>query len=83
MISIYEEVVIMIATIAKVDKNRINEKTNLFEDLDMDSLIILDFVNQMEETWDFKLSEHPELLDEMETVESLVAYLQYEIGGVE
>lgn len=53
MISIYEEVVTMIATIAKVDKSRINEKTNLFEDLDMDSLIILDFVNQMEERWDF------------------------------
>ena len=44
MISIYEEVVTMIATIAKVDKSRINEKTNLFEDLDMDSLIILDLV---------------------------------------
>lgn len=83
MISIYEEVVTMIATIAKVDKSRINEKTNLFEDLDMDSLIILDLVNQMEERWDFKLTEYPELLDEMETVESLVAFLQCEIGGVE
>lgn len=83
MTNIYEEIVTMISAIVKVDKSQINEKTNLFEDLNMDSLTILDFVNQMEERWDFKLTEHPELLDEMETVESLVAFLQYEIGGVE
>lgn len=81
MQSSYEEIVSIISTIIKVDRNEINEKTNLFDDLHMDSLMSLEMVNQIEERWNFKLTDYPELLDEMETVESLVLFLENNIGG--
>lgn len=75
----YEEIVAIIAKTLEVDKSEIEETTNLFDDLNVDSLNILEIVNEIEEKWGFKLTDHPELLDEMETVNSLVCFLESEI----
>lgn len=79
MQNIYEEIVAIISETLDINKNEINEMTNLFENLDLDSLSALEIVNQIEEKWGFKLANHPELLDEMETVKSLVDFLENDI----
>ena len=76
MENIYDEVITIICKTLKTDKNGIDENTNLFEDLEIDSLIILEIVNQIEEKWEIKLTDYPQLLDEMETVNSLVEFLK-------
>ncbi len=76
MENIYDEVITIICKTLKTDKNGIDENTNLFEDLEIDSLIILEIVNQIEEKWGIKLTDYPQLLDEMETVNSLVEFLK-------
>ena len=75
MENIYDEVITIICKTLKTDKNVIDENTNLFEDLEIDSLIILEIVNQIEK-WGIKLTDYPQLLDEMETVNSLVEFLK-------
>lgn len=75
MKSTYNAIVRIISSTLGIDMSQISLTTNLFDDLDIDSLTILGIVNLIEEEWQIKLNEHPELLDEMETVETLVCYL--------
>lgn len=47
----YKEVVAIISTVLEKGENEISKSTNLFEDLDVDSLNVLEIVNRIEETW--------------------------------
>lgn len=71
----YEKVLHIISTISGVEAEKIKEETNLYEDLDIDSVMILEFITQLEENWKFHLRDYPELLDEIEIVENLVFFL--------
>lgn len=76
----FNHVVKIISEIADVSVDSMNEHTNLFEDLEIDSIIILEIVSQLEEEWNFHLADYSELLDEMETIETLVCFLDNVIG---
>ena len=80
MKSTYDEVVNIIVSTLQLEETEINETTNLFDDLEIDSLKIFEIVNQIEEKWKLSLTDYPELLDEMETVESLVVFLEHITG---
>ena len=67
---------IMEAMDSEISENEIREDTNLFEDLEIDSVTILDIVSRVEEEWGISLTDYPELLDEMETVSTFVAFLE-------
>ena len=68
---------IMEAMDSEISENEIREDTNLFED----SVTILDIVSRVEEEWEISLTDYPELLDEMETVSTFVAFLEKISGG--
>ena len=53
---------------SKIEASEIQDDTNLFEDLEIDSIAALDIVSKVEEEWGIRLTDYPELLDEMETV---------------
>lgn len=72
---------IMEAMDSEISENEIREDTNLFEDLEIDSVTILDIVSRVEEEWGISLTDYPELLDEMETVSTFVAFLEKISGG--
>ena len=72
---------IMEAMDSEISENEIREDTNLFEDLEIDSVTILDIVSRVEEEWEISLTDYPELLDEMETVSTFVAFLEKISGG--
>ena len=76
----YETVVKIISAITGMDAGQIGEKENLYEDLELDSISILELVCQLEEEWNFRLTDYPDLLDEMETIENLVFFLDNNIG---
>lgn len=80
MKSTYDEVMDIIITTLNVDRDEINGNTNLFDDLNVDSINIFEIVSQIEENWDFSLTDYPELLDEIETVNSLVYFLEHNLG---
>ena len=63
-----------------VEPRVITEKTNLFEDLEADSITVLEIVSRIEEKWKFELTDYPELLDEIETIQSLTEFLDHCIG---
>lgn len=63
-----------------VEVSRIQNDTNLFEDLEIDSISILEIVCRIEEEWNISLTDYPQLLDEIETVGSLVSFLENDIG---
>lgn len=66
---------------AKIEASEIQDDTNLFEDLEIDSIAALDIVSKVEEEWGIRLTDYPELLDEMETVSSFVTFLENLCGG--
>lgn len=61
---------------SKIEASEIQDDTNLFEDLEIDSIAALDIVSKVEEEWGIRLTDYPELLDEMETVSSFVTFLE-------
>ena len=65
---------------SKIEASEIQDDTNLFEDLEIDSIAALDIVSKVEE-WGIRLTDYPELLDEMETVSSFVTFLENLCGG--
>ena len=66
---------------SKIEASEIQDDTNLFEDLEIDSIAALDIVSKVEEEWGIRLTDYPELLDEMETVSSFVMFLENLCGG--
>ena len=66
---------------SKIDASEIQDDTNLFEDLEIDSIAALDIVSKVEEEWGISLTDYLELLDEMETVSSFVTFLENLCGG--
>jgi acyl carrier protein len=66
---------------SKIEASEIQDDTNLFEDLEIDSIAALDIVSKVEEEWGISLMDYPELLDEMETVSSFVTFLENLCGG--
>lgn len=66
---------------SKIEASEIQDDTNLFEDLEIDSIAALDIVSKVEEEWGIRLTYYPELLDEMETVSSFVTFLENLCGG--
>lgn len=74
--------------INKVSQTEINDgeldsKTNLFEDLNIDSIVILEMIAEIELEWGVKLSDEPDLLDAMETIGNLCDFLDKKTGGIE
>lgn len=76
MSEIKERIEQIIAGITEKKVENLDNNVNLFEDLDFDSILILQLVSELEEEWNFTLADYPELLDEMETIESLVLFLE-------
>lgn len=66
---------------SKIEASEIQDDTNLFEDLEIDSIAALDIVSKVEEEWGIRLTDYPELLDEMETVSLFVTFLENLCGG--
>lgn len=75
MSEIKERVRQIIAGIVEKEVENLEDNVNLFEDLNFDSILILQLVSELETEWNFSLTEYPELLDEMETIESLILFL--------
>ncbi len=76
----YDRLVEIISEVMGVEPRVITEKTNLFEDLEADSITVLEIVSRIEEKWKFELTDYPELLDEIETIQSLTEFLDHCIG---
>jgi Acyl carrier protein len=79
-VNTYDRLVEIISEVMGVEPRVITEKTNLFEDLEADSITVLEIVSRIEEKWKFELTDYPELLDEIETIQSLTEFLDHCIG---
>lgn len=56
----YDRLVEIISEVMGVEPRVITEKTNLFEDLEADSITVLEIVSRIEEKWKFELTDYPE-----------------------
>ena len=69
-----EEVINLIASTLGIDKKKINEKTNLIADLDLESLDLVDLVVAFEEKYEIEIPDQD--IKNLQTVEDIVSYLE-------
>ena len=69
-----EEVINLIASTLGIDKKKINEKTNLIADLDVESLDLVDLVVAFEEKYEIEIPDQD--IKNLQTVEDIVSYLE-------
>lgn len=69
-----EEVINLIASTLGIDKKKINEKTNLIADLDVESLDLVDLVVAFEEKYEIEIPDQD--IKNLQTVEDIVNYLE-------
>ena len=69
-----EAVINLIASTLGIDKKKINEKTNLIADLDVESLDLVDLVVAFEEKYEIEIPDQD--IKNLQTVEDIVSYLE-------
>ena len=69
-----EEIINLISEVLEVDKNKINEKTNLIKDLDVESLDLVDLIAAFEEKFSFEIPDND--IKELQTVGDIISYIE-------
>ena len=69
-----EEIINLISEVLEVDKNKINEKTNLIKDLDVESLDLVDLIAAFEEKYNFEIPDND--IKELQTVGDIISYIK-------
>ena len=68
------EVISIISKTLGIDKKKINEKTNLIADLDVESLDLVDLVVAIEEKYQMEIPDQD--IKNLQTVEDIINYLE-------
>ena len=68
-----EEIIELIANTLDLDKNDVNENTNLAKDLDVESLDLVDLVAAFEEKYKFEIPDKD--IKNLQTVKDIVNYI--------
>lgn len=85
MLTVREELYSMITNLLKEnvenyenEKNTIviDDETNLFEDINLDSICIMQLLGCIEQNWGISLSTNPELIDAIEYFGTLVDFVE-------
>lgn len=69
-----KEIIDIIARTLGIDKKKINEKTNLVADLDVESLDLVDLVVAIEEKYQIEIPDQD--IKNLQTVEDIINYIQ-------
>ena len=77
MNDVYKKIIEMLEMVLdkKLDENEVTRDTNIFEELKVDSLGVLELVDMIEEEWGIDINQNPELIDAMEIVGELEKYV--------
>ena len=76
---IFEKVAKIISEQFDVDESEITPETNLFKDLDADSLDLADLLASVED--EFGIEATDEVIETIKTVEDIVSYI-YDVKGI-
>ncbi len=68
------EIINIISKTLGIDKKKINEKTNLVADLDVESLDLVDLVVAIEEKYQIEIPDQD--IKNLQTVEDIINYIQ-------
>ena len=69
-----EEVIDLIADVLEMDKNEIDENTNLINDLGLESLDLVDLVAAFEKKYDVEILDKD--IKNLQTVNDIIKYLE-------
>lgn len=69
-----EEIINLISEVLEVDKKKINENTNLINDLEVESLDLVDLVAAFEKKYNFEIPDKD--IKELQTVYDIITYIE-------
>ena len=69
-----QEIINLISKTLEIPKNKINEKTNLFKDLDLESLDIVDLVAAFEQKYQIEILDKD--IKNLQTVDDIIKYIE-------
>ena len=69
-----DEIINLISEVLEVDKNIVNENTNLLKDLDIESLDLVDLVAAFEKQYNFEIPDKD--IKELQTVNDIIKYIE-------
>ena len=69
-----EEIIELISNTLEIDKNKINESTNLIADLDVESLDLVDLVAAFEEKYGIEILDKD--VKNLQTVGDIIKYIE-------
>lgn len=69
-----EEIINLISEVLEVDKSEINENTNLINDLEIESLDLVDLVAAFEKKYNFEIPDND--IKSLQTVSDIVKYIE-------
>ena len=69
-----EEIINLISEVLEVDKKKINENTNLINDLEVESLDLVDLVAAFEKKYSFEIPDKD--IKELQTVYDIITYIE-------
>ncbi len=75
---VYDEILKIIQEFVESD---VSETDSLFDDLEFDSVQIIDLVLKIEELYNFQFDQYDELMDHMENVREFALYFEAYITG--
>jgi len=69
-----DEIINLISEVLEVDKNIVNENTNLLKDLEIESLDLVDLVAAFEKQYNFEIPDKD--IKELQTVNDIIKYIE-------
>lgn len=72
-----EEVINIVSDVLEVDKNELNENTNLVKDLKAESLDLVDLVSAFEEKYNFEIPDKD--IKNLETIGDIIKYIDQNV----
>ena len=69
-----DEIINLISEVLEVDKNIVNENTNLLKDLEIESLYLVDLVAAFEKQYNFEIPDKD--IKELQTVNDIIKYIE-------
>ena len=69
-----DEIINLISEVLEVDKNIVNENTNLLKDLEIESLDLVDLVAASEKQYNFEILDKD--IKELQTVNDIIKYIE-------
>ena len=69
-----DEIINLISEVLEVDKNIVNDNTNLLKDLEIESLDLVDLVAAFEKQYNFEIPDKD--IKELQTVNDIIKYIE-------